>query len=119
MQMNSTLNVLGSILVALVISGCAPKIIPNQQIEVKTVQIKPLPPIVPQVDSLKMRKLDWMVITKENYQSAVTDLQKAGKEPVIYGLSSDGYTNLMMNQNDVIGMIRQQQEIITTYRKSY
>ena len=117
--MNSIPNVLGSILVALIISGCATQTPPDNSVEVKTVQIKPLAPIVPKVNELKLRKLDWIVITEENYQSALTDLRKEGEEPVIYGLSSEGYTDLMMNQNDVMGMIRQQQEIIGTYRRSY
>ena len=118
MQTSSILNVLGSILITLTISGCA-KAPQTETIEVKTTPIKQSAPIVPRVDDLTMRDLEWIVVTEQNYQGVLMRLRDAGQEPVMYALSSNGYANLMMNQNDVMKMIRQQQEVIAVYRKSY
>lgn len=118
MQASSILSVLGSILIALTISGCA-KVPQTEIIEVKTTPIKSAAPIVPRVDDLKLRGLEWIVVTEQNYQGVLMRLRDAGEEPVMYALSSNGYANLMMNQGDVMRMIRQQQEVIAVYRKSY
>ena len=118
MQTSSILNVLGSILIALTISGCATA--PQTEIvEIKTTPIKQSAPIVPRVDDLELRDLEWIVVTEQNYQGVLMRLRDAGQEPVMYALSANGYANLMMNQNDVMRMIRQQQEVIAVYRKSY
>lgn len=118
MQASSILNVLGSILIALTISACA-KVPQTEIIEVKTTPVKSAAPIVPRVDDLKLRGLEWIVVNEQNYQGVLMRLRDAGEEPVMYALSSNGYANLMMNQNDVMKMIRQQQEVIAVYRKSY
>lgn len=118
MQASSILSVLGSILIALTISGCA-KAPQTEIIEVKTTPVKSAPPIVPRVDDLKLRGLEWIVVTEQNYQGVLMRLRDAGEEPVMYALSSNGYANMMMNQSDVMRMIRQQQEVIAVYRKSY
>ena len=118
MQANSILSVLGSILIALTISGCA-KVPQTEIMEIKTTPITPSAPIVPRVDDLELRGLEWIVVTEQNYQGVLMRLRDAGEEPVMYALSSNGYANLMMNQNDVMKMIRQQQEVIAVYRKSY
>ena len=118
MQASSILSVLGSILIALTISGCATA--PQTEIvEIKTTPIKQSAPIVPRVDDLELRDLEWIVVTEQNYQGVLMRLRDAGQEPVMYALSANGYANLMMNQNDVMRMIRQQQEVIAVYRKSY
>ena len=118
MQASSILSVLGSILIALTISGCA-KVPQTEIIEVTTTPIKSAPPIVPRIDDLELRNLEWIVVTEQNYQGVLMRLRDAGEEPVIYALSSNGYANLMMNQNDIMKMIRQQKEVIAVYRKSY
>lgn len=118
MQASSILSVLGSILIAITISGCATA--PQTEIiEVKTTPVKSFPPIVPRIDDLEMRDLEWIVVTEQNYQGVLMRLRDAGQEPVMYALSANGYTNLMMNQGDVMRMVRQQQEVIAIYRKSY
>ena len=118
MQASSILSVLGSILIGLTISGCA-TVPQTETIEIKTTPIKQSAPIVPRIDDLELRGLEWIVVTEQNYQGVLMRLRDAGEEPVMYALSSNGYANLMMNQNDVMKMIRQQQEVIAVYRKSY
>ena len=68
---------------------------------------------------IRIPQLKIYVVTEQNYQGVLMRLRDAGQEPVMYALSASGYANLMMNQNDVMKMIRQQQEVIAVYRKSY
>jgi hypothetical protein len=102
----------------LLISGCseAPKT------EAVTIQTRPtefFPPIVPSVDDLRLRQYQWVVVTEQNYAGVLMMLKDSGQDPVLYALSPDGYTSMMMNQSDVMKIVRQQQEVIAVYRNSY
>lgn len=110
-------NVLGCIVSFGLISGCASK-----APEVVTIQTKPVsyfPPIVPTVDDLRMREMEWIVVTESNYEGVMMRLRDMGQEPVLYALTPVGYANLMMNQADVMKIIRQQKEVIAVYERSY
>ncbi len=116
--MNLIRNVLGFTLSCLLINGCTS----TPKTEVVTVQTRPVeffPPIVPTVDDLRLRQYQWIVVTEQNYQGVLMMLKDSGQDPVLYALSADGYTSMMMNQADVMKVIRQQQEVIAVYRNSY
>lgn len=112
-------NVLGCILSCVVISGCASTPKPTEVVQVQTTPIKPVAPIVPSVDDLRMRDVQWVVVTEENYQGVLMRLRGTGQQPVLYALTPAGYSNLIMNQGDVMKVIRQQKEVILIYRRSY
>lgn len=117
--MNLIQSVLGCILISLAVSGCATT---SPEPEVVTVQTRPVdffPPIVPKVDDLQLRDVEWIVVTEQNFQGVLMRLRDAGQEPVLYALSSDGYVALVSNQADIMKLIRQQREVIAVYRDSY
>jgi hypothetical protein len=119
MKTNLIQSVLGCILISLVVSGCAST---APKPEVVTIQTRPVdyfPPIVPRVDDLQLREVEWIVVTEQNIQGVLMRLRDAGQEPVLYALSSDGYVALISNQADIMKLIRQQREVIAVYRDSY
>jgi hypothetical protein len=84
-------------------------------LEVVTVPISYSKPIVPKVNELSLKQLNWIVVTESNYQSTVDALRAQGREPVLYALTSTGYVNFIYNQTDIIKLIRQQKRIIAAY----
>ncbi len=111
-------NALGCILSFAVISGCS-STAPTEVVQVQTTPIQSFPPIVPTVDDLRMREMEWIVVTEANYQGVLMRLRDAGQEPVLYALTPVGYSNMIMNQADVMKIIRQQKEVILVYKRSY
>lgn len=112
-------NVLGCLVSFALISGCGAKAPEPEVITVQTRPISSFPPIVPTVDDLRMRQMEWIVVTENNYEGVLMRLRDMGQEPVLYALTPNGYANLMMNQGDVMKIIRQQKEVIAVYERSY
>lgn len=120
MANNSIANVLFCLILILVISGCSNKTIaPETRIDVKEVPISKPAPIVPSVDQINMRDVQWIILTPDNIEEIFNKIKQSGSEPVLFGLAASGYENLSLNLNDVRSMIQQQQTIIAIYKQSY
>lgn len=121
MQDSSILNVLGSMTLLLTVSACSSvdNIEKEPTIEVREVPIEKPAPIVPTVEQLELRNVQWVVITEENYQEIFDEMKKNNQNPVIFGLSGEGYENLALNLNDLRSTIQQYQTILAIYEKSY
>ena len=120
MKKTSILNALSCLTICLLISACStPKINAIPPVEVKTIPINKPAPIVPNVDILRTKDIQWYIITEKNYAEIFDKIKKSGKEPVLFGLSSDGYENLSLNISDVRALIQQYQKIIAIYENSY
>jgi len=91
-------------------------------VETITVSSKPVEKpelIVPQVDQLQLRSIEWKIITEDNYRDVFGDLKKRGIEPVLFGLTATGYENLALNNSDMRQLIQQYQEILAIYEDYY
>jgi len=121
MKDSSILSVLGFTLILSSLSACAkPNTIePETRVEVLEVPIKKPAPIVPTIDVLELRDVEWIIVTEENYLESMKRIRDSGVEVVIFGLTSEGYENLSLNINDLRKTIQQQQTIIAIYDKSY
>lgn len=120
MKKNSIRNVLSCLTICLLVSACSsPKLDPVPIVEVKTIPIQKPAPIVPSVDVIRTRDLQWYIVTEKNYAEIFDKIKKSGNDPVIFGLSSDGYENLSLNTSDIRALIQQYQKIIAIYESSY
>ena len=118
MKMNSMSSVLGYTLSLLLLSACAPaKVEPVPSVQVKTIEISKPAPIVPAVDQLNLKQIQWVVITPENVDQKFKEI-KSG-DLVLFALTADGYENLATNMSDIRAMIEQQKKIIAIYRKQF
>lgn len=113
MRINLILSVLGF---GLLLSACSPNnpaeaIIPP--VEVVTVETERPKPIVPSVERLDLREVEWVVVTEEN-----KDLLLQG-DLALFALTANGYENLSLNMADISALIQQQQKIIAIYQSSY
>lgn len=118
MKMILTMNALGCILGLLLLSACAsPKVEPVNSVEVRTVEVSKPAPIVPRVDQLNLKPIQWVVITPENIDQKFKEIKDG--DIVLFALTQNGYENLATNMSDIRAMIEQQQKIIAIYQKQF
>ena len=100
------------------LSACSrePEFQPTPVVETRTVEVRRPAPIVPDIDQLRLRSVDWKIVTPENIDSVFDSL--TGDE-VLFALTADGYEALSLNLSDVRSMIQQQQRIIAIYKSSF
>ena len=124
MRESSIRNVLGCGLLLLAISACAkapapvetpPEII--ERVVVKTQPVATPKPIVPPVDQLRMRDVNWVIITPENVDEKFAAISSG--ELVLFAVTAQGYENLALNLSDVRANIDQYKAVIAVYERSF
>lgn len=98
-------------------AACASPVKPPQSVEVRTVQVKPPAPIVPEVDQLTLRPVKWVILTPENIDEKFAEIKEG--ELVFFALTADGYENLALNISDIRANIAQYQKIIAIYKSQF
>lgn len=103
----------------LVISACGTpeKIEEVKPVEVRTVEVPRPAPIVPSVDQLNLRNVDWIIITPENIDESFAKIQTG--EIVLFAVTAAGYENIALNLSDIRAMIEQQKRIIAIYKSQF
>jgi hypothetical protein len=81
-----------------------------------TEQVKPPKPIVPAPNTLNMRPVKFVIITKDNFEEQMKKLSGA---KAIIGLDETGYKNLSLNMGELRALIEQQNKIIAIYEKQW
>lgn len=114
--MHSIVNVLGFGLAILLISGCSST---PQRIEVSAKPVERPELVLPNADRLRMRSFDWVVLTPENFDEKVAELQRTGRPVVFFALTDKGYENIALNLSDIRAYIQQQAAIIAAYENYY
>lgn len=102
-------------------SGCSllpstpkPKVI---EISAKPVEKPKLE--LPKADELFFKKIEWVLITPDNYEEVFAKLGESGRPIVLFGLTDEGYGNLAMNLSSLRSYVQQQQIIIAAYEAYY
>lgn len=75
--------------------------------------------IVPSVQPIVQSEMSWIVLTPDNYERKIKELEAAGKSVTLFALSSQGYRNLSMNVAELRKYIQQQNSVIAAYKKYY
>lgn len=86
---------------------------PDTIVETVYVDTPVVAPIVPRVDVLTLRPIDWIVLTEDTVGAHIQ------KNTVLYALSVSDYENLALNISDIRANIDQYREIIRIYENSY
>jgi len=74
---------------------------------------------VPPIDPYKPQKVEWIIITEENYQEVFERLKKDKKDVALIGVTDDGYKALSDNMGQIQVLIRQYKAIIAAYENYY
>lgn len=122
MGTNLTANVLGCSLLLLLSSGCAFFKNPFEdikQIEVTAEPIQRAPLVLPEIDTVVMKDVEWVIITQDNWEEVLAETEEAGKPLAFFALTDDGYANISINYQNARQIIQQQQAIIAAYEAYY
>jgi len=112
-------NVLGFIVILTLLTGCLGRNDIPAPIQIKTKPIDKPELNLPQADELVQRKIEWILITPENYEKAFLNIKNKGRPLVLFGLTDKGYENISLNLSDIRMYISQQQSIISAYERYY
>ena len=88
-------------------------------IHIKAEPIDPVPLILPSVDRLELENTKFYVITEKNWEKVFAELEKKNYDPVIFGVTDDGYQILSVNNAKVLQMVMQQKAVIEAYEQYY
>lgn len=112
------MSVLGFGLIITLLSACSstPPVQPVTPVEIRTVQVPRPAPIVPRVDQLDLRTVNWIIITPENIDEVFNNMTG---EKVLFAVTANGYENIALNISDIRAMIQQQQRIIAIYERQF
>ena len=107
------------IMSVLTLSACtsSQKIEPTQSVQIKKIEISKPAPIVPEVDQLNLKSVNWVIITPENVDEQFSDIKNG--EVVLFALTREGYENLSSNLADIRLNIAQYKQVIAIYKKQF
>lgn len=117
MAKNSIVSVLGFTTILLLASACSTPAPREIQISAKPVEKPEL--VLPKVDKIQARAVEWHLITPQNAQEVFEKISKTGKSVVLFGVTDEGYEHLALNLSDIRALIQQQQAIIVAYEGYY
>jgi hypothetical protein len=70
-------------------------------------------------DPLKLKPVEWVVVTPANQEEIFKKLEEKGSDPVVFGLTPDGYQALAVTIAELRNMINTQRNIIIKYKEYY
>ena len=90
-----------------------------QRIEISAKPIEKPQLVLPKADAVNMRKIEWVLLTPDNFQEEVDKFKTTGRPVVFFALTDQGYENLGLNFSDIRALVQQQQAIILAYKNYY
>jgi len=104
------------LLLTLTLSGCSWFV---KEVETSYTPVEKPTLTLPDADEVRMREIEWFIITEDNYEEVFAELKESGNVVVLLGLTSKGYENLSLNLSDIRQFVQQQQAIIKAYKGYY
>jgi len=92
---------------------------PIQEIAISTKPIDKPKLVLPKVDKINIRDIEWVVINEENVEEEIQKIKDSGQPVGLFTLTGKGYQNLALNFSDIRAMVQQQQQIIAAYETYY
>ena len=90
-----------------------------KQLEIFNTEIDREPLELPEALTPKLEELKWTIITSDNADEVFEKLKAGGIDPVLFGLTDDGYEALAKNFAQIRAYMLQQDEIIKSYKEYY
>jgi len=98
------------------LSACGATVDP---IEISTTPVQRPSLTIPNVDELNLKTVTWTVITVDNFESKIAELEAKGLPVVFFAVTADGYEAMSLNLNDLRSQVEQLNAIIVAYRNYY
>lgn len=110
-----TASVLGFMMILSLAACSSTPLTPPAKIITETEYVTPPKPIVPPVDTLDLRDVEFIIITPDNIEEVFANQ----KDKALFALNAKGYEDIALNLNDVRALIQQQKAIIAIYEKQW
>lgn len=99
----------------LLLAACAKEDVPPVvKVETRVVEVARPAPVIPRPSPVKLRPVEWVILTEENASSKITS---AGG--VVFGMSAKSYENLTWNLDSVKVYMRQSNAAIAAFDNYY
>ena len=111
-----------SLLLASNLAGCASFDLfgtSEKPITVLSVPVEKTPLAIALPDPLSVKPVNWIVITQDNQEAVFSKLKEKNVDPVLFGLSDDGYQQLSLTVAEMRNMLVQYRQIIVKYQEYY
>ena len=106
--------------IAVMLTGCAfPGFKKVDEITVKKQEVARTPLNLPDPAPLKPRTTEWILITPENADSVWKRLRDSNTDPVLIGLTDDGYERLALDMAEIRAFVAQLRAVLQKYRDYY
>lgn len=118
------IQIISLLAVSSLLSGCFsfPKFgssKPVEPIEIKTVPVEKTPLALENPQPLRLKPIDWVVVTPQNWEEVFKQMQSKEQNLVLFGLTSDGYQTLAVTIAELRNLINTQRIIIEKYKEYY
>lgn len=70
-------------------------------------------------EPLRLKPVQWIVVTPQNAEQIFKQLEARGLDPVLFALSDDGYMSLAESMGEVRNFMNTQRRMIIEYKKYY
>jgi hypothetical protein len=100
-----------ALLAILALSACG-----TTQIGNPVVVERPVPSF-PEAQPATQLPTEWIVLTRENFEQRMTEIESEGGQFVVFAVTAEGYQNLNMNQAELRRYIEQQSAIVSGYQE--
>jgi hypothetical protein len=91
----------------------------EKPIQITTKAAEKTPLDIPNPDPLRLKPLEWVVVTPANQEEIFARLEAGGNDPVVFALTADGYQALAVTIAELRNLINTQRNIIIKYKEYY
>ena len=91
----------------------------EKPIEISTTPLEKTPLALPPPDPMRIKPVEWILVTPANSEQVFKNLEAKGQDQVIFGLTDDGYQQLAMTIAELRNFINTQRNIIIKYKEYY
>ena len=115
-NLKSIQNVLVLLILTTFLTSCGTAV---KQLEIFSVKEERQPLELPAPLTPKLEEIKWTIITSENAEEVFAKLKAGNVDPVLFGLTDEGYEALAKNFAQIRAYMLQQDEIIKSYKEYY
>jgi hypothetical protein len=114
------LAIISLIAVTLALTGCGSLFGARvKPIEIVSKPIERMPLNLAQPTPLKLKKIEWIVVTPNNVDSVFEKLTNEKQNQVLFAVTDQGYMELAMTMMEIRNFISTQRQVIVQYKQYY
>ena len=115
-SLKSILSVLVLLTLTTFLTSCGTAV---KQLEIFSTEVEREPLNLPEPLTPKLEEIKWTIITSDNADEVFAKLKAGNIDPVLFGLTDEGYEALSKNFAQIRAYMLQQDEIIKSYKEYY